>query len=49
MSGNQALAYMAPGVVERQAADCPVLALGDRRCDHGVVLDDGLVPRRQAA
>jgi hypothetical protein len=49
VSGNRAVAYMAPGVVERQATECPVLALGDRSCDSGVIMEDGLVRRCQAA
>ncbi len=32
------MAYIEPGKVELRAIDFPVLALGGRRCDHGVVL-----------
>ena len=49
MSGNRAVAYMAPGVVGRQAIDFPVPALGDRCCEHGVTLEDGRVRSRLAA
>jgi glutathione-independent formaldehyde dehydrogenase len=38
METNKGVAYIGPGQVELQAIDFPVLALGDRRCDHGVVL-----------
>jgi glutathione-independent formaldehyde dehydrogenase len=38
VESNQGVAYIGPGKVELQAIDFPVLALGERRCDHGVVL-----------
>ncbi len=38
MSSNRGLAYIKPGVVEIQSIDYPTLALGDRRCQHGVIL-----------
>ena len=38
MGSNQGVAYISPGQVELQSIDFPVLALGDRRCDHGVIL-----------
>ena len=38
MPGNRGLAYVKPGVVEIQTIDYPELALGDRKCDHGVIL-----------
>ena len=38
MPGNRGLAYVKPGVVEIQTIDFPKLALGDRKCDHGVIL-----------
>ena len=38
MESNQGVAYIGPGKVELQAIDFPVLALGARRCDHGVIL-----------
>ncbi len=38
MSSNRGLAYIKPGVVEIQSIDYPTLALGDRRCHHGVIL-----------
>ena len=38
MPGNRGLAYVKPGVVEIQTIDYPTLALGDRKCDHGVIL-----------
>lgn len=38
MAGNRGLAYIKPGVVEIQSIDYPVLALGDRKCHHGVIL-----------
>jgi glutathione-independent formaldehyde dehydrogenase len=38
MDSNQGVAYVGPGDVELQAIDFPVLALGNRRCDHGAIL-----------
>ena len=41
MASNRGVAYMGPGNVEVQSIDCPKLALGDRKCDHGVILKMG--------
>lgn len=38
MASNRGVVYMGPGRVEVQAIDYPKLALGDRKCDHGVIL-----------
>ena len=38
MSGNKGVAYIKPGVVEVQKIDFPKLAIGDRKCNHGVIL-----------
>jgi glutathione-independent formaldehyde dehydrogenase len=38
MASNRGVAYIKPGVVEVQGIDFPELALGGRRCDHGVIL-----------
>lgn len=38
MATNRGVAYMAPGKVEIQSIDFPALALGNRKCDHGVIL-----------
>ncbi|HEY2016851.1 MAG TPA: formaldehyde dehydrogenase, glutathione-independent [Bryobacteraceae bacterium] len=38
MASNRGVAYMAPGKVEVQSIDYPKLALGDRKCEHGVIL-----------
>jgi glutathione-independent formaldehyde dehydrogenase len=38
MATNRGLAYMGPGKVEVQSIDFPKLALGDRKCEHGVIL-----------
>ena len=38
MPSNRGVAYIKPGVVEVQTIDYPQLALGDRKCDHGVIL-----------
>ncbi len=38
MATNRGVAYMAPGKVEIQSIDFPTLALGARKCDHGVIL-----------
>jgi len=38
MASNRGLAYIKPGVVEVQNIAFPALALGDRKCHHGVIL-----------
>ena len=38
MSSNRGVAYIKPGVVEVQSIHYPKLALGDRQCQHGVIL-----------
>ncbi len=38
MAGNRGVAYIKPGVVEIQSIDYPKLALGKRKCEHGVIL-----------
>src|ERR1700689_5226948 len=38
MASNRGLAYMGPGNVEIQSIDFPKLALGSRKCEHGVIL-----------
>ncbi len=38
MATNRGVAYMGPGKVEVQSIDFPKLALGNRKCDHGVIL-----------
>jgi len=38
MPSNRGVAYMGPGVVEIQSIDFPKLALGNRKCEHGVIL-----------
>jgi glutathione-independent formaldehyde dehydrogenase len=38
MASNRGVAYMSPGKVEIQSIDFPKLALGDRKCEHGVIL-----------
>lgn len=38
MASNRGVAYMGPGVVEIQSIDVPKLALGNRKCEHGVIL-----------
>jgi glutathione-independent formaldehyde dehydrogenase len=38
VENNRGVAYIEPGKVELRAIDYPPLALGERRCDHGVVL-----------
>ena len=38
MALNRGVAYMGPGNVEIQSIDFPELALGDRKCEHGVIL-----------
>src|SRR3954462_7092011 len=38
MASNRGVAYMGPGKVEVQSMDFPKLALGSRKCEHGVIL-----------
>src|SRR4029079_1808170 len=38
MSQNHGVAYIKPGEVEVQPIDYPKLALGNRKCNHGVIL-----------
>ena len=38
MASNRGLAYMGPGKVEVHGIDFPKLALGNRKCEHGVIL-----------
>jgi glutathione-independent formaldehyde dehydrogenase len=38
MATNRGLAYMGTGKVEVQSIDFPKLALGSRKCEHGVIL-----------
>ena len=38
MASNRGVAYMGTGLVEVQNIDFPELALGDRKCEHGVIL-----------
>jgi glutathione-independent formaldehyde dehydrogenase len=38
MAGNRGVAYIKPGVVEVQKIEYPKLALGKRKCEHGVIL-----------
>jgi len=38
MADNRGVAYKEPGKVELQDIDYPVLALGNRKCEHGVIL-----------
>ncbi|HEY3341468.1 MAG TPA: formaldehyde dehydrogenase, glutathione-independent [Anaerolineae bacterium] len=38
MASNRGVVYMKPGVVEVQSIDFPKLMLGDRPCQHGVIL-----------
>ena len=38
MATNRGVAYLETGKVEVQSIDFPKLALGDRKCDHGVIL-----------
>src|SRR5213076_2397597 len=38
MPSNRGLAYMGPGKVEVQSIDFPKLAIGSRKCEHGVIL-----------
>lgn len=38
MASNRGVAYMGTGKVEVQSIDFPKLALGNRKCEHGVIL-----------
>src|SRR6266436_3428048 len=38
MASNRGLAYMGPGKVQVQSMDFPKLTLGNRKCEHGVIL-----------
>jgi glutathione-independent formaldehyde dehydrogenase len=38
MASNRGVAYIKPGVVEVQSIDFPTLAIGNRKCNHGVIL-----------
>jgi glutathione-independent formaldehyde dehydrogenase len=38
MATNRGLEYMGPGKVEVHSIDFPKLALGNRKCEHGVIL-----------
>ena len=38
MASNRGVAYIKPGVVEVQSIDFPELAIGSRKCNHGVIL-----------
>ena len=38
MASNRGVNYIRPGVVEVQSIDFPQLALGNRKCNHGVIL-----------
>ena len=38
MATNRGVAYMGPGKVEVQSIDFPKLAMGKRKCNHGVIL-----------
>src|ERR1700689_1186788 len=38
MASNRGVAYMGPGVVEIHSIDFPKLAIGNRKCEHGVIL-----------
>ena len=38
MSSNHGVAYIKPGEVQVQEMDYPKLALGNRKCEHGVIL-----------
>jgi len=38
MCKNHGVAYLEPGKVEVQEIDYPKLAIGDRKCEHGVIL-----------
>jgi glutathione-independent formaldehyde dehydrogenase len=38
MASNRGVVYLGPGKVEVQSIDFPVLALGQRKCNHGAIL-----------
>ncbi len=38
MASNRGILYMGPGKVEVHSIDSPKLALGNRKCEHGVIL-----------
>src|SRR4026209_2865487 len=38
MASNRGVAYIKPGEVEIQSIEYPKLAIGDRKCEHGVIL-----------
>jgi glutathione-independent formaldehyde dehydrogenase len=38
MATNRGVIYLSPGKVEVQTIDFPKLALGNRKCEHGVIL-----------
>jgi len=38
MASNHGVVYLGPGKVEVQSIDFPKLALGNRKCEHGVIL-----------
>ena len=38
MAGNRGVAYVKPGEVAIHSIDYPKLALGPRKCNHGVIL-----------
>lgn len=38
MCQNHGVAYIKPGVVEVREIEYPKLALGNRKCEHGVIL-----------
>ncbi|MFZ0594533.1 MAG: formaldehyde dehydrogenase, glutathione-independent [Bryobacteraceae bacterium] len=38
MAGNKGVIYLGPGKVEVKTIDYPKLALGNRKCEHGVIL-----------
>jgi hypothetical protein len=38
MANNRGVVYAGPGKVEVQSIDFPKLALGSRKCEHGVIL-----------
>ncbi len=38
MATNRGVAYLGTGKVEIQSIDFPKLSLGNRKCNHGVIL-----------
>jgi glutathione-independent formaldehyde dehydrogenase len=38
MANNRGVAYVKPGTVELKTIDFPKLAIGNRKCEHGVIL-----------